>query len=56
MIEKDRLLQELDACHEELNIDRQRSSVPEILNLSSVEGGGDGLGPITRQEEFKVLG
>jgi hypothetical protein len=54
MVEKDRLLQELDACHQELNRDRQRHNIPEVLNLSSVEAAGDGLGPISRHEEFKV--
>jgi hypothetical protein len=57
MVEKDRLLQELDACHQEMSRDRQRCNVPEVLNLSSVEAAGDGfggLGPISQHEEFKV--
>ena len=57
MVEKDRLLQELDACHEELSIDRQRHQSPELLNLSSVDAAVDGfggLGPLSRHEEFKV--
>lgn len=57
MVEKDRLLQELDVCHEELSIDRQRHQSPELLNLSSVDAAADGfggLGPLSRHEEFKV--
>ena len=56
MIEKDRILQQLDACHEQLNIDRQRRNGPsDILSLSVVDVDGDGtVGPLTRQEEFKV--
>jgi coiled-coil domain-containing protein 77 len=51
IVEKDKLLQELDACHQELNLDRQRSNHPEVINLSAVDAA---IGPITRQEEFKA--
>jgi coiled-coil domain-containing protein 77 len=56
MVEKDRLLQELDACHQELDIDRRQpsgSTAAKLLDVSTME---DGLvGPLTRHEEYKAM-
>jgi len=55
MTEKDRLLQELDACHQQLEHGRghRQPSTPNILDVSKLH---DELlsGPLARQEEFKV--
>ena len=48
MSEKDKLLQELDLCHQQLNLDKDHTSAV----LSMVDD--TGKGPIDRQEEFKV--
>jgi len=55
MVEKDRLLQELDACHQQLETGRHRQHQPtsNILDVSKLHE--DLLsGPLARQEEFKV--
>jgi len=53
MVEKDRLLQELDACHQQLEHGRQRQPTPNVLDVSKLH---DELltGPLARHEEFKV--
>lgn len=51
MLEKDRLLQELDACHEQVQHDRQPT--PNILDVSKLHS--DILSsPLAHHEEFKV--
>jgi len=51
MLEKDRLLQELDACHEQVQRDRQPT--PNILDISKLHN--DILcSPVAQHEEFKV--
>ena len=51
MVEKDRLLQELDACHEHVQLDAR--PVSNVLDVSKLH---DDLlsSPLARQEEFKV--
>ena len=53
MVEKDRLLQELDACHQQLETGRHRQPTTNVLDVSKLH---DDLlsGPLARQEEFKV--
>jgi len=53
MVEKDRLLQELDACHQQIEHGQQRQPTPNVLDVSKLH---DELltGPLARQEEFKV--
>ena len=51
MLEKDGLLQELDACHE--RVERDRQPTPNILDMSTLHT--DILSsPLAQHEEFKV--
>jgi len=47
MAEKDKLLQQLDICHQELNLDRGQTEAA-VLNESAEPG------PMSRHEEYKV--
>ena len=51
MVEKDRLLQQLDACHRQLQLDRQPTS--SVIDVSKLH---DDLlsAPLAHQDEFKV--
>ena len=51
MVEKDRLLQELDACHQHVQLDRPPTS--NVLDVSKLHDDLLG-GPLARQEEFQV--
>ena len=53
MMEKDRLLQELDACHQQMELGHHRPPSSNVLDVSKLH---DELltGPLARQEEFKV--
>jgi len=50
MVEKDRLLQELDACHEQVQLDHQPT--PHVLDVSKLHH--DLISPLPHHEEFKV--
>ena len=51
MVEKDRLLQQLDACHHQLQLDRQPTT--SVIDVSKLH---DDLlsAPLAHQDEFKV--
>ena len=53
MIEKDRLLHELDACHERLQLHSQPMTPANVIDVSKLH---DDLltGPLACQEDFKV--
>ena len=53
MIEKDRLLHELDACHQRLQLDRQPTPNVNVLDVSKLHDDFLG-GPVVQQEDLKV--